>query len=67
LAALRSAIELALLDHSLVWLIRVFDSVLIITALGWQQLRDLVDIARTTTPEWAGRVMHRLPDSEFVF
>jgi hypothetical protein len=62
----RNAIQLAFLDDPLVRFIGIFNPVLVVIALGWQELRDLINAVRTAATEGPGRKADRLTDFEFV-
>jgi hypothetical protein len=60
------AVKLAFFNDSLVWLSSTFDTVLIIIALGRQQLRDFVNLTTATAAERPRGEPHCLTDFEFV-
>src|SRR6516165_7749071 len=62
----RNAIQLAFLDDPFVRIIGIFNPVLVVVALGWQELRDLINAVRTAATEGSGRKADRLTDFEFV-
>src|SRR5262249_25895633 len=64
--ALSDAIKLAFFGHPLVRLRGTFDLVLEVIAFGRQQLRDLIDAARTARAEQPRRVIYRLANLELV-
>ena len=57
---------MAFLDDPLVRFIGIFNPVLVVVALGWQELRDLVNAVCTAATEGSGRKADRLTDFEFV-
>jgi len=59
-------IQLAFLDDPFVWFIGIFNPILVVIALGWQELRDLINAVRTAATEGSGRKADRLTDFEFV-
>src|SRR3984957_20828367 len=58
--------ELAFFCHALKRFAGIFDPILIIIAIGRQQLDDLVGTARARTANRTGRVQHGLADPEFM-
>src|SRR5947207_1089364 len=62
----RIAVELAFFDHPLVRLVGAFDSVLVVIALGRQELCDLVDATHSAMSE-TPNVFHHLANFEFMF
>src|SRR3974390_3341273 len=61
-----NAIQLAFLDDPLVRFIGIFNPVRVVIALGWQELRDLINAVCTAATEGTGRKADRLTDFEFV-
>lgn len=59
-------LELALFGHALKRFARIFDPVLVIVAIGRQQLDDFVGPTGARTTDGARRVKHCLTDSELV-
>ena len=62
----RNAIQLAFLDDLLVRFIAIFNPVRVVIALGWQELRDLINAVGTAATEGTGRKADRLTDFEFM-
>ena len=58
--------ELAFFCHALKCFAGIFDPILIIVAIGRQQLDHLVGAARARTANRTGRVQHGLADPEFM-
>jgi len=65
-ARLMIVFELAFFCHALKCFAGIFDPILIIVAIGRQQLDHLVGAARAGTANRTGRVQNRLADPEFV-
>src|SRR5262252_3131628 len=66
LAELVFDLELALFCYPLEGLARIFDAVLIVVAIGWQQPDNLVAAARARAADRTGGVKNGLADMEFV-
>src|SRR5713226_62457 len=62
----RITVELTLLDHPLMRLVRALDAVLMVVAFRRQQLGDLVDAARPAAAVGAGGIEDALADLEFM-
>lgn len=58
--------QIAFLDDPFVWFIRVFYLVLVIVALGGQELNDLIDTVCAPSAERSRRKTHRLTDLELM-
>ena len=59
-------LELALFRYALKGLARVFDTILIVFAVRWQQPYNLVAATCAGPTDWARSIKYGLADAEFV-